>query len=592
MIYLDRFSPGLLRVFLLACRGAIRRLPLYAALLAVSTTQPAAAAPPAGAQERQIDALFARWNRPDTPGAVVAVILDGKVLLSKAYGMADLERDVPLTPESKMTVGSNSKQFTAFAIHLLAQDGKLSLDDDVRTYVPEVPDFGKKITIRHLLHHTSGLRDFFDLMGLTGWRGDEVITQEDVLTLIERQRALNFAPGQEHMYSNTNYMLLGLIVERISGQLLADFARERIFEPLGMKHTQFLHGYGTVVPGRALSYLLSPAGGYEYVAFGDSMDGAGGLVSTVGDLALWDRNFYDGRVGGKDLIARMQVTGVLNDGQQINYASGLIVDAYRGKRIVEHGGAGGGFRAQLLRFPEQRFSVIMLANSADIDYGEMVHAMADIYLDPAVAAARPVARAPALPVKPFKEIHLSRARLDALVGFYAMSPEAGIDFTREHGQLMAKSTGWPRIPAYASSERDFFAKTTNAQFTFDAPGPDGIVAGGVLHANGVDTPARRGRRPVPPSGALTKFEGDFYSDELRTVYSVANRNGNLELTYPRGSAVLDFNDKGEFTTGFALGAIQYRCDATDHCASFTVTTSSGRVRNLTFHRVPRLGANP
>jgi hypothetical protein len=338
--------------------------------------------------------------------------------------------------------------------------------------------------------------------------------------------------------------------------------------------------------------VQSPAGGYEYVAFGDSMDGAGGLVSTVGDLALWDRNFYDGRVGGKDLIARMQATGVLNDGQPINYASGLIVDAYRGKRIVEHGGVCGGFRAQLLRFPEQRFSVVMLANSSDIDEGEMVHAMADIYLDPAVAAARPAARAPATPVKPFKEIPLSRTRLDALVGFYAMSPEAGIEFTQEHGQLMAKSTGWPRIPAYASSEREFFAKATNAQFTFDAPGPDGIVAGGVLHANGVDTPARRVQRPVPPAGALTKFEGDFYSDELRTVYSVANRNGNLELTYPRGSAVLDFNDKGEFATGFPLGAIQYQCDARDHCASFTVTTGSGRVRNLKFNRVARLGSNP
>jgi CubicO group peptidase (beta-lactamase class C family) len=576
MMFSNRLLPLLLHVFLLAC----------------ATAQPAAAAPPASPQERQVDALFARWNHPDTPGAVVAVIRDGKVLFSKAYGMADLERGVPLTVDSKMTVGSNSKQFTAFAIHLLAQDGKLSLDDDVRTYVPEVPDFGKKITIRHLLHHTSGLRDFFELMNLTGWRGDEVVTQEDVLSLIERQRALNFAPGQEHTYSNTNYMLLGLIVERVSGKLLADFARERIFEPLGMKHTQFLHGYGTIVPGRALSYVSSPAGGYEYVAFGDSMDGAGGLVSTVGDLALWDRNFYDGRVGGKDLIARMQERGVLNDGQPIYYASGLIVDAYRGRRIVEHGGAGGGFRAQLLRFPEQRFSVVMLANSADIDYGEMVHAMADIYLDPAVAAARPAARAPATPVKPFREIALSRARLDALVGYYAMSPEAGIEFTQEHGQLMAKSTGWPKIPAYASSEREFFAKATNAQFTFDAPGPDGIVAGGVLHANGIDTPARRAQRPAPPAGALTKFEGDFYSDELRTVYSVTNRNGNLELTYPRGSAVLDFNDKGEFTTGFPLGAIRYQCDAGDRCASFTVTTGGDRVRNLKFNRVARLGANP
>lgn len=561
-------------------------LVLAALLAALAAVQPALATHSARSQEAQVDALFAKWNRPDKPGSVVAVLRDGKMLLSKAYGMADLEHGVPLTTASRMTVGSNSKQFTAFSIHLLAQDGKLALDDDIRTYVPEVPDFGKKITIRHLLHHTSGLRDCFELMMLNGWRIDEVITEDDALTLIERQQALNFAPGQEHQYSNTNYMLLGLIVERVSGKLLADFARERIFEPLGMKHTQFLHGYGTLVPHRALSYVLSASGGYEYVAFGDSMDGAGGLVSTVGDLALWDRNFYDGRVGGKELMARMLATGVLNDGRPINYASGLIVGAHRGKPIVEHGGSGGGFRAQLLRFPEQRLSVVVLANSSDIGYDEMARSIADIYLAPDRGSGLAAAPAPATPPKVFKEIPLSRAKLDALAGFYATSPESGIEFTQERGRLMAKATGWPRLPVYAASERVFFAKATNAQFTFDPPGPDGIVAGGVLHFNGADMPARRVERPLPPPAALKKFEGDFYSEELGTVYSVASRNGNLVLTYPRGSAVLDFNDKGEFATGFPFGAIKYQCRAEGDCASFTVT--SGRVRDLKFARVSRL----
>ncbi|WP_449405627.1 hypothetical protein [Massilia phosphatilytica] len=194
-------------------------------------------------------------------------------------------------------------------------------------------------------------------------------------------------------------------------------------------------------------------------------------------------------------------------------------------------------------------------------------------------------------MKPFREIPLSRARLDALVGYYAMSPEAGIDFTREHGRLMAKSTGWPRIPAYASSEREFFAKATNAQFTFDAPGPDGIVARGVLHANGVDTPARRVQRPSSPAGALTKFEGDFYSDELRTVYSVAKRNGNLEVTYPRGSAVLDFNDKECSPPGSRSAPFNINATPRITAPSFTVTTGDGRVRNLKFNRMTRLGTN-
>jgi CubicO group peptidase (beta-lactamase class C family) len=565
----------------------MKKIALLAALLAAlpfAETAQAAAATPAPASrtarspEQQVDALFAKWNRPGRPGAMVAVIRDGKVLLSKGYGFADLERSVRITPATVFTVGSNSKQFTAFAIHLLAQDGKLSLDDDIRKYVPEVPDFGKTITIRHLLHHTSGLRDYFELMMLTGWRGDDVITQEDALTLVERQRALNFAPGQEHLYSNSGYMLLGLIVDRVSGKPLAEFARERIFEPLGMKHTQFLHGYGTLVPARALPYVPSATGGYRYMAVGDSADGAGGLVTTAGDLALWDRNFYDGRVGGQALVARMQATGVLNDGTPINYASGLLVGDHRGRQLVEHGGTINGFQAQLTRFPDQHFSVVVLANTADLDMHQTVRRIADIYLDPQLA---PPSAKPEAPRKVFKEVAVDPTRLDALVGFYALSPQAGIEFTKENGRLMARATGLSKVPVFAWGEREFFAKAVDAQFTFDPPGPDGIVAGGVLHQNGQDIPARRVARPVLPAEALKKFEGDFYSAELRMLYSVASKDGGLVLTHPRGTAALDVDEKSGSVIGF--GNIKYQCSAQDGCTGFTVST--GRVRQLQFTRV-------
>lgn len=224
-------------LFAVACAAWLAILPL-----ARAGTQSARS------PEQQVDALFDKWAQPGRPGAMVDVIRDGKVLLSKGYGLADLEHEVPITDATAFTVGSNSKQFTAFAIHLLAQDGKLTLDDDIRTYLPEVPDFGKTITIRHLLHHTSGLRDYFNLMFSTGWRPDDVITQDDALTLVERQCALNFAPGQEHMYSNTGYLLLGQNVQRVSGKALAQFARERIFEPLGMHHTRFLQGNRIALP--------------------------------------------------------------------------------------------------------------------------------------------------------------------------------------------------------------------------------------------------------------------------------------------------------------------------------------------------------
>jgi CubicO group peptidase (beta-lactamase class C family) len=550
-------------------------------LAALLAAMPLAASQAAQPEEQQVDALFAKWNRPDMPGAVVEVIRDGKVVLAKGYGMADIEHGVPMTPGASFTVGSNSKQFTAFSIYLLAQDGKLSLDDDIRKYLPELPDFGKTITIRHLLHHTSGLRDYFNLMSMTGSRGDDVYTQEDALALVKRQRALNFAPGQLHMYSNTGYLLLGQIVQRVSGMPLAEFARVRIFEPLGMKHTRFLHGYGTLVPQRALPYLHSGAGGYDYVAVGDSADGAGGLVATAGDLALWDRNFYNGRVGGLALLARMQEPGVQGDGKPFNYASGLVVDAYRGRRIVEHGGAISGFNAQMTRFPDQHFSVLVLANTSvsELDTSQMTRRIADIYLDH--EPARPAG--PVAQEKVFREIAFDPARLDALVGYYALSPQSGIEFNKEDGQLWARATGSARVAAFPYGERDFFAKALAAQFTFDAPGPDGIVASGVLHQNGRDIPAKRMARPGPPADKLKKFEGDFYSDELRVLYTVAGKDGQLLLTYPRGTFALDVDGKDEFTFISPFGAIKYQCSDRDGCTGFTVT--NGRVWNLQFTRV-------
>lgn len=558
-------------------------LPLAAATpgAAAATSRSALSVPSTQALERQVDALFAKWNRPGMPGAVVGVIRDGRLVLGKAYGMADLERGAPMTTATAFTVGSMSKQFTAMSVHLLARDGKLALGDDIRTWVPEVPAFGSPITIAHLLHHTSGLRDFFTLMHMTGWRGDEVATRDDALNLLRRQRALNFAPGQEFLYSNTGYMLLALIVERVSGKPLAEFARERIFEPLGMRHTRFLHGYGTLVPGRASSYLASAGGGYEYVAVGDSMDGAGGLVSTLGDLALWDRNFYDGRVGGMETVAQLQATAVLNDGTPVNYASGLFVDGHRGRRIVEHSGMIGGFKAQLLRFPDQRMSVVVLANTSDLDIHQFPRTIADMVLDGTPAPAPAVPAAP----KTFAEVQVDPARLDALAGYYALSPESGIDFTREDGRLMAQGTGLPKIPVFAYGERDFFARAMDAQFTFDAPDKDGIVAGGVLHQNGNDIPARRVVRPALSEADLKKFEGDFYSDELHALYTVARGNGGnggLVLTYPRNATALEARGQGEFAAS-PLGAIRYQCGAQGGCDGFTVTTE--RARNLQFKRV-------
>ena len=370
----------------------------------------------------KVDALFAAWSKSDHPGCAVGLVRDGKMLYSRGYGLADIEHDAPITPATVFHVASVSKQFTAMAIHLLAQDGRLALDDDVRKYLPELHDFGKTITIRHLLHHTSGLRDQWDLLLLAGWRLGDVITEQDILDLVWRQNELNFAPGEKHLYSNTGYTLLGVIVKRVSGKSLREFTDERMFKPLGMAHTHFHEQYGSLVHGRAYSYIPLPGAeqvGYRSIALSYSNVGATSLFTTVDDLARWDENFYSGRVGGKELLARMQVKGTLNNGSEIAYASGLMIDDYRGAKVVEHSGADAGFRVQLLRFPDQHFSAIILCNAGEANPWVLSRNVADIHL---AAELGPVPT-PATEAQPkeAKRAHPSQERLQAYAGTYFSS---------------------------------------------------------------------------------------------------------------------------------------------------------------------------
>jgi CubicO group peptidase (beta-lactamase class C family) len=376
-------------------------------------------------EAQQVDGLFAAWSQPDHPGCAVGVLRNGKMLYSHGYGLADIEHDAAITPATVFHVASVSKQFTAMAIHLLAEDGKLSLDDDVRKYLPELHDFGKTITIRHLLYHTSGLRDQWDLLLLAGWRMSDLITEQDILDLVWRQQALNFPPGAEHLYSNTGYTLLGIIVKRVSGRSLREFTDERMFRPLGMGHSQFHDQYWSLVKHRAVSYIPLPdpeQQGYRSIALSYSNVGATSLFTTVEDLARWDENFYSGRVGGKELLARMLAKGVVNDGSELAYASGLMIGDYRGLKVVEHSGGDAGFRAQLTRFPDQHFSAIVLCNAGEADTWLLSRKLADIYLadelGPAPAQAETATPAE---VKIDPKVNPERDRLQAYAGTYYSS---------------------------------------------------------------------------------------------------------------------------------------------------------------------------
>src|SRR5215467_13187076 len=301
---------------------------------------------------KQVDKIFAKWDRGDSPGCALGVCRGGQIIYKRGYGMEDLNEDVHITPGTVFHVASMSKQFTAAAIVLLAQQGKLSLDADVRKYIPELPDFGQRITIRHLVHHTSGLRDQWSLLGLAGWRYSlDLITDDDVMSVMTRQKDLNFKPGEKHVYCNTGYTLMGLIVKRVSGLSLREFTTKNIFEPLGMTHTNFRDDHAEVIKHNAVGYEGEP-GKFEISITNFDTVGATSLHTTVEDLQRWDENFYHPKVGGEACVKQMLERGKLNNGEQLDYAFGLVAGKYKGLPTIGHGGADAGYRSDMTRFPE------------------------------------------------------------------------------------------------------------------------------------------------------------------------------------------------------------------------------------------------
>lgn len=311
---------------------------------------------------RWVDSIFAPYDKRGVPGCAVGVIEHGTLTFAKGYGDADLFRRVRITPASAFYVASLSKQFTAMSVVLLAQDGKLTLGDDIRKWVPEVPNLGH-ITIADLLHHTSGLRDFYTLLGISGWRSNELFTERTLLTMMSRQKALNFKPGEEFLYNNTGYALLGIIVHRASGESLRDFAATRIFRPLGMLHTQFRDDHSAVIDGEAIGYVPQGAGFTVSIPQIDVV-GDGGVFTTVDDLARWDGNLDSGQVGGRGGIAMLLSPGHLTDGSSTGYALGLNIGTFNGSRVVSHSGSYGGYQSTYMRFPDEHLSVITLCNVA------------------------------------------------------------------------------------------------------------------------------------------------------------------------------------------------------------------------------------
>ena len=305
---------------------------------------------------------------------------EGHVIYKHGYGMANLDHNVTITPSTVFHVASMSKQFAAASIVLLAQQGKLSLDDDIRKHIPELPDFGSRITIRHLIHHTSGLRDQWNLLGLAGWRYSlDLITDEDVMSVVTSEKDLNFKPGEKHVYCNTGYTLMAIIVKRVSDMSFREFTTKNIFEPLGMMKTHFRDDHAEIVKNNAYGYEPEKGGSFRLSNTNFDTVGATSLHTTVEDLALWDENFYHPRVGGVSFLEQMLQRGRLDDGETLDYAFGLVLGKYKGLRTVDHAGGDAGYRSDMTRFPDQHFSAAVLCNSADTSPTSLVRKVADMF---------------------------------------------------------------------------------------------------------------------------------------------------------------------------------------------------------------------
>ncbi|PHZ86390.1 serine hydrolase domain-containing protein [Paremcibacter congregatus] len=333
-----------------------------------------------------IDKVF-KDIKDDTPGCILGVIKDGALVFQKGYGLANLEHSIPITTDTVFRIASTSKQFTAMSTIILAEEGQISLDDNIRKYVPEMPDYGKIITIRNLINHTSGIRDFLTLFFLKGFKDQDYYTEVEFLEMLARQKELDFTPGEKMSYSNSGYILQSIIIQRVTGKTLAEYAKEKIFDPLKMKNTHFHNDIKHLVKNRAYGYWPDKKGGYNVGGTPQELIGDGGVFTTIADLALYDLDFYEGKVWRPAVKEQMITPGVLNDGSpaaffpDIFYAGGLIIGKQRGLPYVRHAGQFAGFITDFIRFPEQKLSVTALCNGGDLDAVGFTGKVSDIFLE-------------------------------------------------------------------------------------------------------------------------------------------------------------------------------------------------------------------
>jgi CubicO group peptidase (beta-lactamase class C family) len=528
-------------------------------------------------QRARIDSVFAQWDRTNSPGCALGISRAGEMLYERGYGMANLETGLAISPTSIFHVASISKQFTAAAVALLASRGRLSLDDDIRKHVPEIPDYGTRITIRHLMHHTSGLRDQWVLLRLAGWRQEDLITEADVLWIASRQKALNFPPGSEYLYSNTGYTLLGTIVRRVSGVSLRQFADQEFFRPLGMTDTHFHDDHAMVVPGRTSAYVPAPGGWRVSIPDFDTY-GATSLFTTVRDLLKWQHNFSTRQVLGKELLEEMQRPIRLTDGAESTYGFGIVTGRHRGLRTSGHAGADHGYRADVVRFVDHNLSIAALCNASNAGPSALTRRVGEILLAEQLAEESAPADSSSVTVE--------RKQLERWTGTYVDRKNAMVLRFEIRGDSLALVPG----PTLRPLAPDRFAPPQGQpEATFSVREGKTFVR---LSGPGVDNVLER-QPPISLNArALQAYAGSYYSEELDTRWNIELRDSALVLKrpkFPEARLVPVYPD------GFSLGGeggnllFSFSRGAGNRVTGFEVGTS--RLRGLRFETMKSARGN-
>ena len=528
--------------------------------------------------EQQIDSIFSDFNDLNKPGASVAVVSKGEIVFKKGYGSANLEYDIPVSPSTIFHIASVSKQFTVFAILLLEGEGKLSFDDDIRKHIPEVPDFGETITLRHLAAHTSGLRDQWDLLGMAGWRWDDVITKEHILKMVARQKELNFKPGEEYTYCNTGFTLLAETVARVSGKTFAEYTEENIFKPLGMSNTLFYDDHERIVKNRAYSYY-SNEGKFKKSVLNYANVGATSLFTTVEDLALWSMNFGEPKVGDKEIINKMNTLAVLNNGETFGGAYGQFVNKYKGLNQIQHGGADAGYRSYLGRFPDQNFAVMVFSNLGSSNPGSLALRVADLYLEDFLEEAE--AEGETKTEKSF--VKLNKEQLESFSGHYWN--EAGtyarkIYVKNDTLRYFRGSENESSLVPISNNEFQMMNVPVDLRVSFEnvdkARRMIVVIDGGDPIISDEFTP------PNYKETDLEQFAGTYYSPELSTSYKLVIKDKKLVVTHPRLSdSDLESLKIDMFSNNGA--SVNFKRNDQKEITGLSVTT--GRVRNLWFEKL-------